>query len=302
MRILINHKKIIFLVNPLAGNGSGKKSYDEIKTQLTKHAINSDVYISKKSGDIKSFICSEDLEKYDGICTIGGDGTIHEAIEGLMHSKKTTLPLAVFPGGSGNSFCNDLSIIDMSSALKALINFKISPIDVMEINNNNKITYSANIIGWGIASKVNLLAEKLRFLGSIRYSIASILCILRLKSKMMDFLIGDKKINGQGLLFLALNTMHTGKGMKMAPKASLNDGLIDIIYFKKASKLRIFKIFTQVFSGRHINDPLVEYHQTDKFEINTINDHLNIDGENIGQTPIKVSILPSKLYIFADIR
>ena len=115
-------------------------------------------------------------------------------------------------------------------------------------------------------------------------------------------MIGDKKINGQGLLFLALNTMHTGKGMKMAPKASLNDGLIDIIYFKKASKLRIFKIFTQVFSGRHINDPLVEYHQTDKFEINTINDHLNIDGENIGQTPIKVSILPSKLYIFADIR
>ena len=204
MQILINRKKIIFLVNPLAGNGSGKKSYDEIKTQLTKHAINSDIYISKKSGDIKSFICSEDLEKYDGVCTIGGDGTIHEAIEGLMHSKKTTLPLAVFPGGSGNSFCNDLSITDMDSALKTLINFKISPIDVMEINNNNKISYSANIIGWGIASKVNLLAEKLRFLGSIRYSIASILCILRLKSKTMDFLIGDKKLTDKAYFSLLL--------------------------------------------------------------------------------------------------
>ena len=293
----------MFLVNPLAGNSGGEKYYDEIKTQLVKYAINSEVYISKKPGDIKKFICAQDLDKYDGIATIGGDGTIHEAIAGLMCSKKTKdLSLAVFPGGSGNSFCNDLLIIDKDSALKALINFEISPIDVMKINYGKKVSYSANIIGWGIASKVNLLAEKLRFLGGIRYSIASIICIMKLKSQNMDFLIGKREIKGRGMLFLALNTMHTGKGMKMAPNARLNDGLIDIIYFKKASKLRIFKIFTQVFSGKHINDPLVEYHQVKSFEINTVSDQLNIDGENTGHTPIRVNVLPSSLNIFAEIQ
>ena len=116
----------MFLVNPLAVNSGGEKYYDEIKTQLVKYAINSEVYISKKPGDIKKFICAQDLDKYDGIATIGGDGTIHEAIAGLMCSKKTKdLSLAVFPGGSGNSFCNDLSIIDKDSALKALINLSL---------------------------------------------------------------------------------------------------------------------------------------------------------------------------------
>jgi diacylglycerol kinase (ATP) len=95
--------------------------------------------------------------------------------------------------------------------------------------------------------------------------------------------------------------MHTGKGMKMAPKAKLNDGLIDIILFRKASKLRVFKIFTEVFSGNHINDPLVEYYQVSKFKIRTSEESLNLDGENKGRTPISVNMLPKSLNIFVNL-
>ena len=112
--------------------------------------------------------------------------------------------------------------------------------------------------------------------------------------------LADDVVDGNYLFFVALNTIHTGKGMRMAPHAKLNDGLIDTILVRDVSKLRAVKIFTQVFSGSHIFDPSVEYQQVKTFSIHTKGDLLNIDGENIGRTPIDVSVVPNALQIFAD--
>ena len=113
--------------------------------------------------------------------------------------------------------------------------------------------------------------------------------------------LGNDLIDGNHLFFVAMNTIHTGKGMKMAPHAKLNDGLIDAILVRDVSKLRAIKIFSQLFSGNHIFDPLVEYRQVETFSIQTKGDLLNIDGENIGNTPIDVSVIPNALKIFADL-
>jgi len=113
--------------------------------------------------------------------------------------------------------------------------------------------------------------------------------------------LADNLVNSKCLFFVALNTIHTGKGMKMAPHAKLNDGLIDTILVRDVSKLRAVKIFTQVFSGNHIFDPSVEYQQVKTFSIHTKGDFLNIDGENTGHTPINVSVVPNALKIFADL-
>jgi diacylglycerol kinase (ATP) len=66
--------------------------------------------------------------------------------------------------------------------------------------------------------------------------------------------------------------------------------------------LRILKIFIQLFSGKHITDPLIEYRHAKTFSIQTKGDRLNIDGENIGQTPIEVSLIPSALKVFTDLK
>ena len=113
--------------------------------------------------------------------------------------------------------------------------------------------------------------------------------------------LAGEMIDCNSLFFVALNTIHTGKGMKMAPHAKLNDGLIDTILVRDVSKLRALKIFTQGFFGDHISDPSVEYRQVKTFSIHTKDDFLNIDGENTGQTPIEVSMIPNALQIFADL-
>jgi len=243
------------------------------------------------------------LSEFDGLCVLGGDGTIHEAVLGLMESGQgQSVPLGIIPGGTGNAFVGDLGCQDPVQAANQIIDGKVSLIDIMRITQREEITYAFNVIGWGMASDVNIQAERLRWLGNSRYSFAAVINIMKFfKKRRLKMTLAGEVIDCNGLFFVALNTIHTGKGMKMAPHAKLNDGLIDTILVRDVSKLRALKIFTQVFFGDHISDPSVEYRQVKTFSIHTKDDFLNIDGENTGQTPIEVSMIPNALQIFADL-
>ena len=295
-------KKLCFLINPHASQGGAKGVFQQVKKILEENSIKSKLYVSEYPGFISKFIAIKDLSEFDGICVIGGDGTIHEAINGLMHSKKADLlPLGVIGGGSGNAFAQDINHTDPIVAINKIISGKVSSIDVMKIMHQDSVDFAVNIIGWGMAANINALAERFRWLGNWRYSFAAVNSILRLRSQQMNVRIDDEIIECNGLFFMALNTIHTGKGMRMAPHAKLNDGLVDVVMLRQANRLRLLKIFTQIFSGDHVNDPLVEYRQVRNFSIQTKGDVLTIDGENYGKTPIDVSVLHKSLKLFADL-
>ena len=97
---------------------------------------------------------------------------------------------------------------------------------------------------------------------------------------------------------IGCNTIHTGKGMRMAPLAKLDDGLIDLIIVRKVSRIRLLRLFPKIFSGAHIGDPGVDYRQVKTFNLTPEEDNpLNIDGEIIGSTPFKVRMLPKAVEV-----
>ena len=142
------------------------------------------------------------------------------------------------------------------------------------------------------------LAEKLRWLGGIRYDVASVIEVLKGKNRIASLTIDNKTIKENFIFIIACNTIHTGKAMKMAPLAKLDDGKIDLIIVRKTSKVKLLKLFPKLFSGDHIKSPLVEYKQVKNFSI-TIKDEndLTIDGEIIGKTPLHVEMLPKLLNV-----
>ena len=99
---------------------------------------------------------------------------------------------------------------------------------------------------------------------------------------------------------MCLNTIHTGKGMKAAPNAKLDDGFFDIIILNaKISKFKLLKLLPKLFTGNHIYSQNIEYLQAKYLEINSETiDMLNIDGENKYHTPLSISIIPKALNIF----
>ena len=90
--------------------------------------------------------------------------------------------------------------------------------------------------------------------------------------------------------------------MKIAPRAKIDDGLLDVVIVKKKiSKFKLLKLFPKVFTGEHINDSIIEYYQTKGFNLETRKKmDLNIDGEKIGTTPIQVNMIPKAISIYYD--
>lgn len=285
-------EKIHFVLNPKAGNGISLKIFQEIEGELKSNNVKYTLFKSQGKNDIFNHVISDEVPDCDVICAMGGDGTIHEITDGLMQSGKASdLAFSIIPSGTGNAFAQTLGELKPKKAIQKILDGERLKIDAMEIKQGSKTSYAVNIIGWGMASRVNQISDQLRILGGIRYNIASLIGIATMKKKKLILRMDDEVINEDALFFLALNTVYTGKGMKMAPEADFTDGLIDIIMFKSATKLQVVNIFLKLFSGKHIFDPRVTYKQVESFRLESEGDDLNIDGENQGHTPIDVRVV-----------
>ena len=285
-------EKIHFVLNPKAGNGISLKIFQEIEGELKSNNVKYTLFKSQGKNDIFNHVMSDEIPDCDLICAMGGDGTIHETADGLMQSGKASdLAFSIIPSGTGNAFAQTLGELKPKKAIQKILDGERLKIDAMEIKQGSKTSYAVNIIGWGMASRVNQISDQLRILGGIRYNIASLIGIATMKKKKLILRMDDEVINEDALFFLALNTVYTGKGMKMAPDADFTDGLIDIIMFKSATKLQVVNIFLKLFSGKHIFDPRVTYKQVESFRLESEGDDLNIDGENQGHTPIDVRVV-----------
>ena len=292
-------KKYYLLVNPKGGHKRGLEIYEKVKHIFSSAGTNITVLHTEYAGHAFDFANTLDFVGYDGLCAIGGDGTMYELINGMLkRDDNHKIPIGLITGGTGNSFMYDVDCLDPLDAAKRIVQHKLRPLDIAKVNANGELFYSFNIIGWGLATDAGKLAEKLRWLGGVRYDVASIIEVLKGKDRIATLTL-DKEIIKENFIFIiGCNTIHTGKAMKMAPLAQLNDGKIDLIIVRKTSRINLLKLFPKLFSGDHIKSPLVEYRQVENFSISLeeTND-LTIDGEIIGTTPLNVQMIPKMVNV-----
>ena len=291
-------KKILIVANPYSGKKQGKKILNDILNIFKKNPY--DIIKTTHKNHPYEIINTIDIESFFGICVIGGDGTMHEVINGMLSRiDKKRIPIGLIPGGTGNSFMHDMNCLDPIDAAKHIAKLESRKIDLIKIKTPNKTLFSFNVCGWGMPPDINILAEKMRWLGPQRYNIASLIEIMRFRKRQCSLIINDENILDDYSFVLCCNTIHTGKGMKIAPKAKVNDGLIDVVAVKKTNRLKLFRLFPTIFSGNHINDPAVNYHQVQSISIKPdINSNLIVDGEILGKTPCKMEILKKEIDVF----
>ena len=295
--------KFIITVNPHGGKKLGPRLLNRVKPLFEAKGIELFVVETTFAGHAKELANQLNITEYDGFIGIGGDGTLHEIINGMLsrHDGRK-IPIGIIPGGSGNSYMHDLQLTDPLKAAKAIINGKTRALDTAKVEVNHIIKYSNNMIGWGLVTDVGNQAEHFRWLGTNRYTILSVVEVLRHKSRPATLIMDDKKIEDEFIFIIACNSIHVGKGMKMAPKARLDDGLIDLIVIRSdVSRTRLLQVLPKLFDGSHINEPELEYYQTSQFSLIPETDEiLNIDGEIMGSTPIKVEMISNAFDMFAS--
>jgi YegS/Rv2252/BmrU family lipid kinase len=295
--------KFIITVNPHGGKKLGPRLLYRVKPLFEAKGIELFVVETTFAGHAKELANQLNITEYDGFIGIGGDGTLHEIINGMLsrHDGRK-IPIGIIPGGSGNSYMHDLQLTDPLKAAKAIINGKTRALDTAKVEVNHIIKYSNNMIGWGLVTDVGNQAEHFRWLGTNRYTILSVVEVLRHKSRPATLIMDDKKIEDEFIFIIACNSIHVGKGMKMAPKARLDDGLIDLIVIRSGvSRTRLLQVLPKLFDGSHINEPELEYYQTSQFSLIPETDEiLNIDGEIMGSTPIQVNVIPKAFEMFVS--
>ena len=290
----------IIIINPNSGKKKSLKIFKKKVSPVLKNLNHKfEYHITKYSGHAMEIIKNHSLNDIDAIFVLGGDGTMHEVVNGMLNREdKIIIPIGNIPTGSGNSLLYDLGKTDVDTTLNNILKHKIKNLDVLEVSTEKNKIYSINLIGWGMGNDIGVLAEKMRWLGLMRYNIASIIEIFRYRGRKAKIILdNNEQLNDNYALITICNTVYVGKGMKMAPYAKLDDGKMDVIMIKDDfSKIELLKLFPKLFTGEHIKNQKVIYKQTKSFKLEPIkNEILNIDGEIVGKTPIIVTTIPKAI-------
>lgn len=293
---------MLLVVNPTGGVRNGLRILETIKPIFDNGGIELEIIETKYAGHAKDIARAMEIDKFEGLCLVGGDGTMHEAVNGMYtRIDKKKIPIGLIPAGTGNSLMHDLDCLDPAEATSWIIKGYTKKIDLAQINMEHKIVYAFNIIGYGMITDINTRAGGVRWMGENRYTYAALMEIMSHKLRHAKLTYGGKTYDENFTFILGSLTQFTGSAMRMGPKAKLDDGLIDISIVRDISRKQMIALFPKIFTGDHIYSDILEYKQVDSYSIvPDEHDPLNCDGETIGSTPIEVKVLGEELEIFVS--
>jgi diacylglycerol kinase (ATP) len=237
------------------------------------------------------------------VLLLGGDGTVQRHLAAFV---QTQTPLLVVPAGSANDFARALGLRTRAEALQAWEKFlaggnNVRSVDlgVMEFQGarTTNSAYFSCAVGAGVDAEVarqaNSLPSWLRGRGG--YFVAAIPALLRFRARRITVTAtqpdGKRTISEPGILAAAANAPWYGHGMRIAPQADLDDGLLEFCFVREVGKLRLLRLFPKVYRGGHIGLPEVEYFRAERVLIESdVPLAVHADGEPAGQTPVEISV------------
>jgi len=237
----------------------------------------------------------------DVVLLLGGDGTVQRHLAAFVQAQT---PLLVVPAGSANDFARALGLRTRAEALRAWEKFlaggnNVRRVDlgVMEFQGTTNSAYFSCAVGAGVdaevAQQANSLPRWLRAHGG--YFVAAIPALLRFRARRITITAtqpdGTRTISEPGILAAAANAPWYGHGMRIAPEAELDDGLLEFCFVRKVGKLRLLRLFPKVYRGGHIGLAEVEYFRAERVLIESdVPLAVHADGEPLGQTPVEISV------------
>jgi diacylglycerol kinase (ATP) len=257
----------------------------------------------------------------DAVLIFGGDGTVHRHLAQLVTLQ---LPVLVVPCGSGNDFARALNLGSVSDSLTAWRRFSsrsdnvrsidlgvISPL-IMDSRGAAPVPhYFCCVGGVGldgeIARRANRLPRWIRGHGG--YVLSFLPALLRFAAVPMKISVPGAENRhapvaqrAKSVVVAAFaNAPAYGGGMKIAPRAKLDDGALDVCVIFDMNKLKLCCLFPTVYFGRHLSIPQVEYFQTERLRLETEGPFdVYADGEYVCRTPIEVSVARGALRVIGS--
>jgi len=293
-------RPVSMFVNPAAGRGRAGRRLSRILDVFAEAGIDMDLQTSRSVGDLEDQIRIAVSSGAERIIVAGGDGSIHEAVNGIMRAEGSA-KLGIIPTGTGNDFAKACAIpLDWEQASRLLAarlttDSTYRQIDIGRMNDR----YFANGAGIGFDAKVTKVARSYRWpIGDLIYLLAIFRCMVDGIATPNVTIVADG-LNWDAPLTLASisNGAWVGGMFHIAPMARNNDGQLELLIASPVSRLRIMSLLPKLIRGEHLAEPEISHASVRRVRIEAstpVPSHL--DGE-VGEFEknYDIEILPGAL-------
>ena len=301
--------KTLFLVNPKSGRGKPARLWPQISEVFRAQNRSVEVAFTEHRGHGQTLARQALHDGFELIVAVGGDGLVSEVVNGMLAEGKdvNSRPvLGIIPCGSGNDLARMLGLPGetLAAARHLAQSHRSRLIDLGEVvcasGDKTERRVFANDADLGLAAEVVERLERTgKFSrGTVPFFVALLLTALRHRSWPVQMCIEDRLYNEKMTTVLVCNGQSTGGGMRVAPAASLDDGLFDVIAVGGLRPWEIFWHAPKIYRGTHVAVRKVTVHRARTVSVTSPPGlPLVADGELIGTTPASFRVLPLALRV-----
>ncbi len=282
------------ILNPAAGRGKAGKLLEPLSRLLETELPGSHLHVTAYAGNAREIAAT--FKSGDHlVVAVGGDGTIHEVVNGIAGG---SAKLGIIPVGTGNDFARMFHLPkNPAEAVQILKAGFLKTIDLGKVND----TYFLNGMGIGFDADVVVESQKIRYLdGFSLYLSAVFRKILSYQNYAID-LGKDGATEHRDIFLLSVgNGQFLGGGFRLLPKADLSDGLLDVCMLHALRRSEIFRHLPKAINGTHLGISQVEYYNIRKLVIDCETGiPAHVDGELLGTRlrHLEIEVVPSILNV-----
>eukprot|EP01061_Rhynchopus_euleeides_P001420 TRINITY_DN11001_c0_g1_i2.p1 TRINITY_DN11001_c0_g1~~TRINITY_DN11001_c0_g1_i2.p1 ORF type:complete len:548 (+),score=118.42 TRINITY_DN11001_c0_g1_i2:170-1813(+) len=252
-------RRIYLIYNPYGGGGGAKLVAENVLPLFESRGVNVKLIETEYAGHPVTLGRTLPLEGFDALCIVGGDGSCHELVNGLLsRPDKRKVPLGFVPAGTGNSVMLDLGTWDPRVAAERICDGYITAIDTIHVTDSEGLNlHSINGVFWGLIGNVAVSAERAwlrKALGPKRYDAMAVWGVFKKQSFQAVVTIDGEQIESKRYTTMFVNnTQHFGKALRATPDAFLNDGKADVCMLEAGGLgvPRQLEVFQQLPTGAH---------------------------------------------------
>ncbi len=287
-------QRIQVIINPAAGQDRPVLAI--LNSALQAAGVDWDVSVTKQAGDARRYTQEAVQAGVDVVAACGGDGTVVEVASALVGS---TVPLAIFPGGTANALALALGIPgDLKEAI-ALANApdrEVCPIDLAQLDDHYFLVGAGIGIPGAIIDSAGRDAKD-RW-GPLAYAVGSVQAAFQTETAHYHMTLDGQSIESEGVACAILNASNFGlPGLTLAPNVDIADGLLDVIVFRTADLGALFSLAAHVVLQ---NETAAPFQHWQAHEIDVVTEPpqpVQADGESLDPGPVHIRVLPQAVRV-----